>query len=171
MTGGTALGKVPMTKGRTSWKVPAIVTVVIVVLGGAIAGLLASLGPAEGESTSVTRDEPATVQHIEGSDIARITLTEQAVERLDIQTAPATSEAVAGSGQQLVIPYGALLYDAQGATWTYTSPEPRVFERAAVTVASIDGDSVMLSEGPPTGTAVVVVGAAELIGAEFGVGH
>ena len=73
--------------------------------------------------------------------------------------------------QRLVIPYAALLYDANGATWTYTSPEARVFERAPVTVDFIKGDRVVLTEGPSAGTKVVTVGAQELLGAEFGVGH
>jgi hypothetical protein len=154
--------------------VPVIVTAVIVVLGGALAALLNVLGPAEGGGPTGARvhEEPAVVEHIEGSDIARVTLTDRAAERLDVQTAPTTSTAAtADGGAQLVIPYAALIYDAQGGTWAYTSPEPLVFERAAVTVESIDGDRVMLSEGPPAGTEVVVVGAAELFGAEFGVGH
>lgn len=173
MTGGTAVGKAPVTKGGSSWMIPSIVTAVIVVLGGTLAALISGLGAAQsGGSTGAVHEEPAVVEHIEGSDIARVTLTDRAAERLDIQTAPATSTAAtADGGAQLVIPYAALIYDAQGGTWAYTSPEPLVFERAAVTVESIDGDRVMLSEGPPAGTEVVVVGAAELFGAEFGVGH
>ena len=31
--------------------------------------------------------------------------------------------------QRVVIPYSAVLYDADGATWMYTSPKPLVFVR------------------------------------------
>lgn len=70
------------------------------------------------------------------------------------------------------IPYAALIYDAAGNTWVYTSPEPRTYIRAAVNVNRITGDAVELNAGPSAGTAVVTVGAAELFGAEFGTeGH
>ena len=147
-----------------------IIAAVIVAIAAAVA-ILVSFGPAEGESGVPGSDaEPATVEHIPGSDLARITLTERASERLDIQTAPTSTRGV-GSAQRLVVPYSSLIYDADGGTWAYTSPEALVFERVAVAVASIKGDRVFLTEGPPPGTQVVTVGAAELFGAELGIGH
>jgi hypothetical protein len=80
------------------------------------------------------------------------------------------SEELDGSLRQ-VIPYGAVIYDADGATWTYTSEAPLTFVRQAITIDTIDGDQVWLSEGPPDGTSVVSVGAAELYGTEYEVGH
>lgn len=70
-----------------------------------------------------------------------------------------------------LIPYGAVVYDTHGDTWAYTSGEPRTFVRHRVVVDYIEGDQAVLAEGPPTGTAVVTVGGAELFGTEFGVGH
>lgn len=170
MTGGVVEHKVVMKPGKDSWKIPAILAVVIV-LGAAIAVALTMLGQAEGGSSAgAAHEAPATVEHAAGSDIARVTLTQRAAERLDIQTAAATTESVAGA-ERLVVPYSSIIYDADGGTWTYTNPEPLVFERAAISVDSIEGDRVLLLEGPPAGTPVVVVGAAELFGAEFGVGH
>jgi hypothetical protein len=76
-----------------------------------------------------------------------------------------------GSATQLkVIPYAALLYDLHGETWVYTSLEPLVYVRHPIVVDYIDGDLAVLSEGPPAGTEVVTAGAAELFGAEFGIG-
>jgi hypothetical protein len=76
-----------------------------------------------------------------------------------------------GSGaQQTVIPYSAVIYDLQGQTWIYTSPEPLTFVRQSITVDYIEGDIAVLSEGPPAGTAVVTVGVAELYGLDTGVG-
>jgi len=73
-----------------------------------------------------------------------------------------------GSGsQQKVIPYSAILYDTQGATWVYMSADPLTYVRTPVVVEYIDGDMAILSDGPPAGTAVVTVGGQELYGAEF----
>ena len=107
----------------------------------------------------------ATSEPIPGSDLHRITVTESAVGRLAIETAP-----VAEQGQDLVIPYGALLYDPEGAAWAYTNPEPLTYIRESVEVDRIEGDLVILSNGPAPGTLVVTVGAAELYGVESGVG-
>jgi len=148
---------------------PALVTGgVVVASAGLLTVLLTVVGPAQGESSASSgHEEPARVEHREGSDIARLTLTSKAASRIDVQTA-----AVETGRQGLqVVPYGALLYDPQGGTWVYTSPEPLVFERAAVTVSAIDDERVLLRRGPGAGTEVAVVGAAELWGAEFGVGH
>jgi multidrug efflux pump subunit AcrA (membrane-fusion protein) len=76
-----------------------------------------------------------------------------------------------GSATQLkVIPYAAVLYDLHGETWAYTSPELLVYVRQPIIVDYIDGDLAVLSDGPPAGTQVVMAGAAELFGAEAGIG-
>jgi hypothetical protein len=71
-------------------------------------------------------------------------------------------------------PYAAILYDAEGNTWTYTNPSERVFVREAVVVDQVverNGEQVaLLSDGPSAGTTVVTIGAAELFGTETGVG-
>lgn len=123
---------------------------------------LAACGQGEVEAG---HDSPATVEDIEGSELKRITLTAKAAERLDIQTAE-----VERASDGLTIPYGAVVWDANGATWTYTSPEELVFVRAPITLDRIDGDQAILADGPAPGTVVVHVGAAELWGTETGVG-
>jgi hypothetical protein len=76
-----------------------------------------------------------------------------------------------GSGEQrVVIPYAAVVYDLQGATWVYVSPEPLVFHRAPVTIDFIQGDLAILSDGPAVGTEVAIIGVAELYGTDTGVG-
>ena len=232
------------------------------------------------DSATPGKPEPAHIEHIEGTDLSRVMLTERAAERLDIQTAPVleqqvtrrrtvggqvealpeaegaefskvwvrvslnesdlnkvdrgqpvlvlllddedgaegwTAEADEGPGvddpedededdleevaeelyylidsaehglaagqivfveltlegsgtQQKVIPYAAVLYDLHGETWVYTSLEPLVYVRHPISVDYIDGDLAVLSEGPPAGTEVVTAGAAELFGAEAGIG-
>jgi hypothetical protein len=116
-------------------------------------------------------EEPAKVEHVEGSeDVSRLTLTPKAVERLGIQTTPVGEEKVAGK-QRKVVPYGAVLYDADGKTSVYVSTAPNVYIREPITVELIEGDRAVLTAGPAAGTAVVSVGAAELYGTETGVGH
>jgi hypothetical protein len=101
-----------------------------------------------------------------------VTLTEKAIERLDLKTAPVREERVSrSSSPRKVVPYSSLLYDPHGGTWVYTSPQPRTFVRQQVKVDYIEGDVAVLNEGPPTGTTVASVGVAELYGTEFEVGH
>jgi hypothetical protein len=123
-----------------------------------LASLLTACAP---KSTTTEKIEPFKLEPIEGSDFQRVILTEKAAKRLDIQTAPIR----AGN----VIPYAAVLYGLEGETWAYTNPEPLVFVREPIVIDQINGDSVTLSEGPEAGTAVVIIGVAELYGAEVGV--
>src|SRR5262245_19320348 len=113
-------------------------------------------------------DEPkaAVVEHLDGAEPARVTLTEEAMKRLEIQTDTVRDEEVQGT-QRRVIPYAAILYDTEGNTWTYTNPEPLVYVRHSIAVDHIVGELAMLTDGPPAGTAVVTVGAAELYGSEI----
>jgi hypothetical protein len=113
--------------------------------------------------------EPAQVEAIEGTELNRLTLTEKAAQRLDIQTTQVKEEQVDGA-QQLVVPYSSVIYDLEGATWIYISPQPLTYVREPITIDHIDGDMVFLTEGPATGTEVVTVGVPELYGADTGIG-
>ena len=70
-----------------------------------------------------------------------------------------------------IVPYSAVIYGASGDAWVYTSPEPAVFVRRQVTIEDIDDGTAVLSDGPPVGTQVVTVGAAELYGVELHAKH
>ena len=105
--------------------------------------------------------KPITLQPIAGTDLNRLTLTEKAAERLGLETAPVVDQ----EGQP-VIPYAALLYDASGQAWVYVNVGPLAFKRQTVTVDLVDGDQVILSQGPKAGTEVVTMGATELFGSE-----
>ena len=65
-----------------------------------------------------------------------------------------------------VVPYSAVYYDGQGATWVYTNPKPLVYERQGIAIEYIEGDQAVLLSGPSTGTTVVTAGAPLLYGAE-----
>jgi hypothetical protein len=133
---------------------------------------LCLMGCSRTPDAATAPDEPATLEPVEGSGLVRVTLSRDAADRLDIQTAPV--QTVSGSSEgavRLTIPYAAVLYDANGKTWTYTNPEPLVFVRAAIRVERVANDLALLSSGPPAGTSVVVVGAPELLGVEYHVGE
>jgi hypothetical protein len=134
-------------------------------LAAALALVVAGLpfaGCKEAEEESSAGYEPAKleVQDSEG-DIQRITFTKEGAARVDLQTAR-----VRRNGEHKVIPYAALIYDDEAKTFAYTSPEPLSFLRAPVTVDRIEGDRVLLSDGPPAGAKVVTVGATEVYGVE-----
>ena len=95
---------------------------------------------------------------------ATLRVTEEALERLRLETSP-----VQGSASEMVIPYAAVIYDAEGATWAFVELERGVYQRAPITITSVDGDTVRLSAGPEPGTEVVTVAAAELVGVEAGI--
>lgn len=141
-----------------------------------VAGLLLAACSTTSAGTTNGKNQPATVERIAGTDYSRVTLTAKAAERLGIQTAPVREAEVARKGQgqamlRKVIPYGAVVYDTNGNAFVYTNPEPLTFVRSPISVDYIEGDLAVLADGPPTGTAVVTVGAPELHGTEFGVGH
>lgn len=137
----------------------------VALIGAALA--LASCRP---EKTATTY-HPARLDSTEVKGIMRVTLEARAAERIGLQTTEIREERMAGSGMRRVMPYGALMYDTKGKTWVFTATGPLSFVRQAVEVEDIQGDRVILTDGPPAGTVVVSVGAAELMGAEHKYGH
>jgi predicted small secreted protein len=124
--------------------------------------LLAACG---GTANDGAGADPAAVEQVKGTDITRVKLTAEAARLLGVRTERVRSE---GAGSRMVIPYDAVLYDADGGTWTYTSPNPLVYQRADIAIARIDGVSAILTRGPPAGTQVVTAGAPEIWGVEYG---
>lgn len=134
-----------------------------------VAVLAVGLLPAacrEASEPETSSYDPATLEPIEGTDLARVVLTPEAAARLELET----SAVEAGDTGLLVVPYDAVFYGLSGETWTYVETEPLTFVREPVTVEEVEGDLAYLSEGPDPGTEVVTVGAAELFGVETGVG-
>ena len=135
-----------------------------------VAGL--QLSACAHKADTAPKVKPATVEHVEGQEVSRITLTQRAAERLDIKTATVPSPQLIRSGaRRPVVPYAAVLYDAKGVTWVYTSPANLVYVRHRISVDYIEGDQAVLTDGPPAGTQVVTQGGQELFGAEFEIGH
>ncbi|MDF2146230.1 efflux RND transporter permease subunit [Knoellia sp. p5-6-4] len=126
---------------------------------------LAGCGGAITDSYEI-KHEPASVQTVAGSDHPRVVLEAQAAKRLSVDTTT-----VVRRGDHLVVPTSATFVDPEGHWWVYTSPEPLVFERHGITVATEADGMAYLSEGPPAGTKVVTTGVPEIYGVEDAVGH
>ena len=142
-----------MTTGRSCR-----IAVLLTAAGLATAGCV----QAQGADSAVAK--VASVEVPPDGGPALVTLSEAAEKRLDLQTAEVTQGA---SG--LVIPYAAVVYEADGSSWAYVRTEPQTYQRSSIAIDSITGDQVALTSGPPAGTEVVTVGAAELVGVEIGI--
>lgn len=103
---------------------------------------------------------PSKLEPIEGTDLSKVILTEKAAERIGVET-------VSASGTE--VPYAAVIYDIEGNTWIYTSPEPLTFVREQIVIDRIEGDTAFLAESLSGEFNVVTVGVAEIYGTETGV--
>ena len=123
-----------------------------------LAGLLVACSDTAGGTTKKTEPYTATAD-----DTGRktMTLTPKAVERLGIQVAEITDGTV---------PYAAVLYGLNGETYVYANTGENTYLREDITVDRIEGNTAILSDGPPDGTLVVTVGGSELYGIDTGVG-
>lgn len=127
---------------------------------------IASLpGCTEVEEPAAHVHQPVHLEPIEGSEVQRVVFDQRGAEQVSVRTAP-----VRRRGKHTVVPYAALIYDGQGTSWVYTSPEPLTYVRVLVDVARIQGGRVLLHDGPSVDTAVVTTGASEVYGAELGIG-
>ena len=137
--------------------------------------LLACSEPA---SSAASEAASGAVAHIDGLELSGVTLTEKAMQRIDIETtavrkelvpstAPSPVDGFQGLVARRIVPYSSLIYDTHGGVWVYTNPRPRTFVRHRVDVYGITGDRTVLREGPAVGTKVVTLGAAELYGTEL----
>lgn len=120
------------------------------------------------EAVAAAAEKPYTLEQMAGSEFNLVTLTEKAAQRLILETGEVSEAQVAGANR-LVVPYSALIYGLHGENWVYVSPQPLSFHRAVVTVDYIEGDQVILVDGPSAGTAVATTAVAELYGVDTGV--
>jgi hypothetical protein len=155
-----------MLRRRNRWEVAGVrarpwVILAVLIAVGAFIFVISTRSEEGGEEAAAS--EPAQVEPIEGTDLNEVRLTADAARRLGIRTAPVAARKGVGT----VIPYGAVLYDVDGRTFTYTSPEPLVFVRRPIRVRYIRHGRAAISRGPSTGTEVVIVGAPELFGTEY----
>ena len=125
---------------------------------------------AEDEET----DESVTLTDTPGKDVKTLTFTEDAMERLGIETGTVRGVMVSRNGvegEHKAVPLSAVTYDADGNTWVYRNSAPDTFVREPVTVEFMDEENMYLSQGPQVGDSIATTGVQEMIGAEFGVGE
>ena len=143
-------------------------------LFGATATAVAAValsGCAKTAEVAAKRKDPVKVEKVAGTDFKRMTLQAEAAKRIGLKTEKVGAlHRFGGQTERTTVPYGAVLYNAKGATWVYTNPEPLVFVGHPVTVDYFEGEVAVLVKGPPVGTSVVTDGGSELTGVEFGVG-
>ncbi len=147
-----------------------------VAAGLVLVGLgLTGCGTTKADYGEVSQGGPAEVQPIKGTDLSRVTLSSDAASKLGVRIAPveaavmpASTDGVA-TAPQTTVPVDAVIYDKDGNTWVYVVTQSLTYERQAVGIARVDGDTAVLRSGPTPGTKVVTVGAQELLGAELGV--
>jgi hypothetical protein len=154
-----------MTRSRShlNWSSAAVVALAGAVLSAGLSGCLRR-GEAETEPVA-----PAAVEQVQGSELSQVTLTEEATHRLGVATAAVREQTGAGARAGKVVPFGAVLYDADGQAWVYTVKAERTYLRAPIVVDRVEGDTAYLRDGPAAGTTVVTVGVPELYGSEYGV--
>lgn len=126
---------------------------------------MAGLTGCSSEAEAAGGESPIAIDEIAGSDVWRITLTESAAERLDIQTSKVETAA-----DGLVVPSAAVIIDPDGIYWVYTNPEPLVYVRQEIRPVHEADLQAFFVEGPQAGESVVTIGVPELYGAEFGIG-
>ncbi|RAG82775.1 hypothetical protein DN069_25835 [Streptacidiphilus pinicola] len=145
---------------------------VVVVAGVVGVAVLAGCGPKDDTPNAYTPASlaplPSATATLPGyGHVRKVVLTPLAEQRVRVRTVTVAP----GGGGQTQVPITAVIYDPEGVPWVYVPDGGHAYTRHAITVAQYVGETVDLSAGPGPGTQVVVVGAAELLGTEYGVGE
>jgi hypothetical protein len=127
----------------------------LVIVGLALAGC-------QEVPSNLVKSQPYTLEPVKGTDLNRVKLSDEISKQIDLQTVK-----VRASGKWKIVPHEALIYNPEGKVYVYTRPQAEVYVRAPVRVARVTGDRVLLTAGPPAGTVIVTVGAAELLATEY----
>ena len=75
-----------------------------------------------------------------------------------------------GQRQWIEVPSSAVVFDTRGGSWVYESLGDRRYGRRRVEIDHISSGAAYMNRGVSVGNKVVVEGAAELWGFEFGTG-
>jgi len=91
--------------------------------------------------------------------------------RTSKNSSAASSHSTSSSDSQRgQIAWSAIVYDIHGGTWLYEQAINRRYIRHRVLLDTSSGGTAYLASHPPAGTRIVIAGAAELWGVEFGAG-
>ncbi len=134
-------------------------------LAAAVATTLTACAGTISDSYEI-KDDPGHVEHVDGSDVAHVTLTEEAARRLDVQVSTIEQQ-----GRHLAAPREAVFVDPHGVWWVYTTDEPLVYVREEIDLVEERDGLALYRSGPRQGTQVVTVGVAELAGIEDAIEH
>jgi RND family efflux transporter MFP subunit len=77
---------------------------------------------------------------------------------------------VGNNDTKLTIPASAIVYDVHGGTWVYEYIGEHLYSRKRIAVDRVENQIAIISKGINLGMQIVVAGAAELFGTEFGTG-
>ena len=117
--------------------------------------------------SEVSKPRPATVEKSLVSDGTPVTtLTAEARKRLGIES----NIFQKNSTGVRTFPISSLLYDNSGTSWVFVEPVPLKFHRERIQILHTQNQLIEVNADFSDRIPVVVVGAAELNGAESGVG-
>ena len=112
--------------------------------------------------SNVRETYPYKAEPIKGTDISRVTMADVTAGLIPVETT-----SVRRNGKRKVVPHRALIYNPDGDAFVYTKPKPQTYIRAPVEVVDVVGYRAVVSDGPPAGTTIVTLGAAELLATEY----
>lgn len=72
-----------------------------------------------------------------------------------------------GTGDELVVPWSAVVQDIHGGDWVYVKIAEHKFSRRRVEVKRVVDSWAVLEKGPADGTTIATTGVAEIFGTEF----
>jgi multidrug efflux pump subunit AcrA (membrane-fusion protein) len=131
--------------------------------GLALAAVSLGLAACQEVPSNLVEYQPFELEPVEGTDLNRVKIEDTVAERIDLTTAQVR---LYGKNRK-VVPHAALIYNPFGDVFVYTRPEPQTYVRAPVAVDRVIGNRAVLAKGPPAGTVIVTIGAAELLATEY----
>ncbi len=75
-----------------------------------------------------------------------------------------------GSGNRIVVPWSAIMYDINGGNWVYLKTAMHTYSRRRVEVSNVIDGNAVVTRGINKDDEIVITAAAELFGTEFGGG-
>jgi hypothetical protein len=130
--------------------------------GFALLASALALGACSEVESNLRENQPYKVEPIEGTDIQRVTMEDATAALLPVELASVRQE-----GKRKVVPHDAVIYNPDGGAYVYTKPKAQTYIRAPIEITRVNGNSAVLSEGPPAGTEIVTTGSAELLATEY----
>jgi hypothetical protein len=132
---------------------------------GAGLALVASalvLGACDEVASNLREAQPYTVEGPEDAAIKRVKMEDSTAALLPVELASVRQE-----GKRKVVPHNAVIYNPDGGSFVYTKPKAETYIRAPIEIIRVNGNSAVLSDGPPAGTKIVTTGSAELLATEY----